>query len=94
MNHAHHLSSLLNSNFDKTAKLATTGHSLVLNGSTVGLLIYRVSNEIHAVLAVTYFSRYGIYVRELFLSQYVSYTTDGNTISFTAEGNIVFICTK
>ena len=84
----------LNSNFYyRTAKLVVTSYSLSFDKDNVGLIIYRVSNSIHAVLAVTYFGTIGITVEELFCSQYVSYTTNGNTISFTAEGSIVFIGT-
>ena len=84
----------LNSNFHyRTAKLIVTNYSLSFDKDNVGLIIYRVSNSIHAVLAVTYFGTIGITVEELFRSQYVSYTTNGNTISFTAGGNITFIGT-
>lgn len=84
----------LNSNFYyRTAKLVVTSYSLSFDKDNVGLIIYRVSNSIHAVLAVTYFGTIGITVEELFRSQYVSYTTNGNTISFTAGGSITFIGT-
>ena len=84
----------LNSNFYyRTAKIIVTSYSLSFDKDNVGLIIYRVSNSIHAVLVLTYFKAYGITVKELFCSNNVSYTTDGNTISFTAGGNILFIGT-
>ena len=66
-------------------------YSLSLNYDTFGFLIYRVSNSIHSILAITCFEEYGITVEELYCSQYVSYAIDGNTISFTDYGNILYI---
>lgn len=75
---------------DKTNFTENQNSSITFKDGNVGFIIYRVSQSIHAILAITYYSKYGITIQELFKSKYVDYTTNDNTISFTAGGYVYF----
>ena len=74
----------------KTAKKINYNSVVEPADGSFGFLICRISNNIHAILAITCFKSLGIKVVELYKTEWVTYTVENNIITFSG-GDCIFI---